>query len=85
VKKDWCSREFNTLVTLGESTTAGGWSTTRERCWASLLAALISDCAPCTEYISRVAEDEAMLIIHIGESAPARQLIGRATKPHGLL
>ena len=31
------------LVTLGESTTAGGWSSVRERCWASVLAALISD------------------------------------------
>jgi len=43
VKQDWCSREFRVLVTLGESTTAGGWSTCRERCWASRLAALISD------------------------------------------
>ena len=41
-KRDWHSEEFNVLVTLGESTTAGGWSTCRERCWASRLAALIS-------------------------------------------
>lgn len=34
---------FRVMVTLGESTTAGGWSSTPERCWASLLAALISD------------------------------------------
>jgi len=31
------------MVTLGESTTAGGWSTSAERCWASILAALIND------------------------------------------
>ena len=43
VKKDWWSQEFRKLVTLGESTTAGGWSTTPERCWASLLAELIND------------------------------------------
>lgn len=34
---------FRVMVTLGESTTAGGWSSTPERCWASLLTALISD------------------------------------------
>lgn len=34
---------FRVLVTLGESTTAGGWSSTPERCWPSVLAALISD------------------------------------------
>jgi len=43
MKQDWCDHEFRTLVTLGESTTAGGWSTARERCWASLLAATITD------------------------------------------
>jgi lysophospholipase L1-like esterase len=42
-KRDWHGEEFRTLVTLGESTTAGGWSSSRERCWASRLAALISD------------------------------------------
>jgi lysophospholipase L1-like esterase len=31
------------MVALGESTTAGGWSSIRERCWVSVLAALISD------------------------------------------
>ena len=30
-------------MTLGESTTAGGWSSTPDRCWAPLLADLISD------------------------------------------
>ncbi len=43
MKHDWHSEEFKVLVTLGESTTAGGWSSSRERCWASRLAALISD------------------------------------------
>ncbi len=43
MKKDWCADEFKTMVTLGESTTAGGWSSTPERCWASRLAALIND------------------------------------------
>ena len=38
MKKDWCDHEFKTLVTLGESTTAGGWSSTRDLCWASVLA-----------------------------------------------
>lgn len=36
-KRDWRSAEFTKIVTLGESTTAGGWSTSAERCWASLL------------------------------------------------
>ena len=31
------------MVALGESTTAGGWSTSRERCWVSVLASLIND------------------------------------------
>ena len=34
---------FQVLVTLGESTTAGGWSSNRQRCWASRLADLIND------------------------------------------
>ena len=42
-KRDWCDREFRRLVTLGESTTAGGWSTVRDRCWVNVLAALIND------------------------------------------
>ena len=40
---DWHPDLFRVLVTLGESTTAGGWSTTPERCWAARLAARISD------------------------------------------
>jgi lysophospholipase L1-like esterase len=42
-KRDWWDREFRTLVTLGESTTAGGWASTRERCWANQLARLINE------------------------------------------
>ena len=42
-KRDWCNSEFDVLVTLGESIAAGGWSSSRNRCWASRLALLISD------------------------------------------
>jgi lysophospholipase L1-like esterase len=43
MKRDWWPREFRVLFTLGESTTAGGWSSCREHCWASQLARLISE------------------------------------------
>ena len=43
MKKDWWSKEFQKLVTIGESTTAGGWSSIRERCWANQLAQLINE------------------------------------------
>ena len=43
MKRDWWNREFKTLVTMGESTTAGGWSSCRERCWASQLTRLINE------------------------------------------
>lgn len=42
-KMDYHSEPFQVLVTLGESTTAGGWSSNRDRCWASRLSDLISD------------------------------------------
>ncbi|MBI3973451.1 MAG: SGNH/GDSL hydrolase family protein [Chloroflexi bacterium] len=42
-KRDWWPEEFRRLVTLGESTTAGGSATARERAWAPRLAALIND------------------------------------------
>ena len=42
-KKDWHSGEFRKFVALGESTTAGGWSTSPERCWVPRLKALIDD------------------------------------------
>ena len=40
---DWQKEPFKILVTLGESTTAGGWSSNRNRCWASRLTSLIND------------------------------------------
>ncbi len=43
MKRDWWDKEFEILMTLGESTTAGGWSSCRERCWASQLARLINE------------------------------------------
>jgi lysophospholipase L1-like esterase len=42
-KRDYHPTPFRKMVALGESTTAGGWSSSRERCWVSLLAELISD------------------------------------------
>ena len=42
-KKDWRSEEFRKLVALGESTTAGGWSTSPGRSWVPRLKALIDD------------------------------------------
>lgn len=41
--KDWWPGEFRQLVTIGDSITAGGWSTSRARCWASLLATMIGE------------------------------------------
>lgn len=41
--RDWWDKEFRTLVTLGESTTAGGWASFRERSWANQLARLINE------------------------------------------
>ena len=43
MKRDWCKREFRKMVTLGASIAAGGWSSSRELCWASQLARLISE------------------------------------------
>ncbi len=43
MRRDWHSEEFKKMVTLGESTTAGECASSPERCWASRLAALISD------------------------------------------
>ena len=42
-KRDWWNKEFQWLVTFGESTTAGGWSSCRERCWVGQLARLINE------------------------------------------
>ncbi len=43
MKRDWHADEFRTMVALGESTTAGGWSTAPERCWVPVLGTLIND------------------------------------------
>ena len=43
MKKDWWNKEFSILITLGESTTAGGWTSSRERSWPYLLTNLIND------------------------------------------
>ena len=43
MKRDWWNKEFKTLVTLGESITAGGWSSCWQRCWANQLACLINE------------------------------------------
>jgi lysophospholipase L1-like esterase len=43
MKKDWWPDEFRVMMTLGASITAGGWSSSRERCWANLLTSMISD------------------------------------------
>ena len=43
MKRDWWNKEFRALFTLGESTTAGGWSSSRERCWATQLARMINE------------------------------------------
>jgi len=42
-KRDWHTDEFRTMVALGESTTAGGWSTSPDRCWVPVLGALVND------------------------------------------
>lgn len=42
-KSDWWDKEFKIFMALGESTTAGGWSSCRERCWVSQLGRLINE------------------------------------------
>lgn len=43
MKRDYWSKEFQVLFTLGESTTAGGWSSCRERSWPHQLARMINE------------------------------------------
>lgn len=43
MKRDWWNKEFRWLVAVGESITAGGWASSRERGWAALLAGAISE------------------------------------------
>ena len=42
-KRDWHATGFRRMVALGESTTAGGWSTNASRCWVPVLGRLIND------------------------------------------
>src|SRR5262245_24749720 len=42
-KLDWGAEPFRRMVTIGEALTAGGDATSRARCWASVLAELISE------------------------------------------
>ena len=42
-KRDWRAASLRTVVCLGESTTAGGWSTSPERCWVGQLERLLND------------------------------------------
>lgn len=42
-KRDYRKDPFRSFVAIGESITAGGWSTAPERCWVSCLADLIND------------------------------------------
>jgi lysophospholipase L1-like esterase len=46
-KRDWWNKEFRTLLTLGESLTAGGWASCRDRCWANQLARTINEFQRC--------------------------------------
>lgn len=41
--RDWWDQEFRWLFTFGESITAGGWTSSRERSWPFVLAGLIND------------------------------------------
>jgi lysophospholipase L1-like esterase len=43
MKKDWHDKEFSIMMTLGESTTAGGWTSCRERSWPHQLARMINE------------------------------------------
>jgi lysophospholipase L1-like esterase len=42
-KRDWWEIEFRCMITLGDSITAGGWSSCRERSWPSLLMLTINE------------------------------------------
>ncbi len=69
MKWDWWNKEFKKMVTLGESITAGGWSTSPDRCWASRLANVISTKSPCYDYSGKPAASER-LKRHVIEQKP---------------
>jgi lysophospholipase L1-like esterase len=43
MKRDWWDKEFRTLITLGESITAGGSASARERSWPAVLTRMINE------------------------------------------
>lgn len=43
MKRDWWDKEFKVLMTFGDSITAGGWSSARERCWSNQLSRMINE------------------------------------------
>lgn len=43
MKRDWWDKEFKIMFTIGDSITAGGWASSRERCWANLLTNMINE------------------------------------------
>ncbi len=42
-KRDWWNREFRVMIAVGDSITAGGWASCRERRWTNLLAGMIGE------------------------------------------
>ena len=43
MKRDWCNKEFRRLVAIGDSITAGGWASCREKCWVELVVRQINE------------------------------------------
>lgn len=42
-KRDWWNKEFKVMMAVGDSITAGGWASCRERRWTNLLAEMIGE------------------------------------------
>lgn len=43
MKRDWWDKEFQVLTTVGDSITAGGWASCRERAWPEQLTRTINE------------------------------------------
>ena len=43
MKRDWWSREFKVMIAVGDSITAGGWASCRERGWTYQLARMVNE------------------------------------------
>ena len=43
MKRDWWNKEFQVLITVGDSITAGGWASCRQRGWPEQLARAINE------------------------------------------